>query len=176
MSDAPHDANSLIAWFTATEIVRHDGSRSPREPRMTDEEARLLAAKIGEPSYYNYRQDEPILWSAERIWSVALDMNLFMHDRFGWVDRDGRFWGCGHASHELLLHFLGVGIAEAEKGGWVRISMSGAQSIYTPSDAQVRFLIERGLEGAARNLFNEGLDPNREDVRAAKVRLPEAVR
>lgn len=168
MSDAPHDAKSLIAWFTATEIVRHDGSRSPRSPYMTREEAELLAAQIGQPdNYFGGRY----VWTAERIWSIALDRGIFMNDRFGWIDRDGRFWGCGHAAHELLLHFLGVDIGEVEHGGWIRISMSGPQTIFTPSEGQIKALIARGQEGIAKRFINEGIEPTRANVRAARVGL-----
>lgn len=174
MSDAPHDAESLIRWFTATEIVRHDGSRSPRDPYMTEREARFLASRIGKTSHYGqkeYRERNP--WSAETIWSVALNQNLFMGRQFGWIDRAGSFYRCGHAAHELLLHFLGVDIREVELGGWIRVSMSGLQSIYTPSDAQVRTLVLRGLEDRARILMYEGIEPRRIDVKAATVKEPE---
>lgn len=161
MSEAPTDAESLIAWFTATEIVRHDGSRSPREPHMSRYCAMLLADKIGTPSYYNYRPDDPALWTAERIWSVALEQNLFMNDRFGWIDDMGRFWGCGHAAHELLLHFLDKPVLDAERDGWIRVSMAGGQGSYQPNDRQFRTLMERGLEGLLKRLMAMPKRPRR---------------
>jgi hypothetical protein len=164
--DDPHDAASLIAWFTATEIVRHNGTRSPRDPHMTEAEACLLAAKIGQPSYY-CRGDHD--WRAGTIWAVALEQCLFMHDRFGWIDREGRFWGCGHAAHELLLHFLGRDIRTVEDGGWIRLSMRGPQTIFEPSDAQIKTLLGMGLEGAAKHLLYEGLKVDPRKARAARV-------
>ena len=169
MSDAPQDAASLILWFTATEIVRHNGTRDDREPMMTEAEARMLARKIGEPSHYGRGRWN---WTAEGIWETALAQGLFMGDAFGWIDRSGRFWSCGYAAHELLLHFLGVDISEAEAGGWIRVSMSGVQTMFTPSTEQIGALILRGLEGAAKNLVYEGIEPKRADVKAARVQVP----
>jgi len=172
MTDAPHNHATLIAWFTATEIVRHNGTRDPREPHMTEREAVMLARRIGKPSHHgSAEQRAKNLWRAEQIWSTALEQGLFMGHQFGWIDREGSFWSCGHAAHELLLHFLELDIRTVEEGGWIRISMTGPQSIYQPSDAQIRTLIARGLEGAAKTLLEEApYKVTRQAERAAKVR------
>lgn len=143
MTDCPSTPTELIAWFTATEIVRHDGSRSAREPQMTAENAARLAAKIGKPGYH-FWDDEPA--SPYAIWNMALGHCLFMHDKFGWVDRGGNFYGCSHAAHEIMLFFLDMNIQEAEDAGWVRISMGHVQCRFQISEDQAAFL-------SARNLF-----------------------
>lgn len=157
MSDTPHDAASLIDWFTADEIVRHDGSRSPREPHMTRAEAEMLAAKIGADSPYKGCG----VMTAPAVWNLALSGALFMSGRFGWIDRAGRFWGCNHAAHETLLYFMDMDIIQAEQAGMVRVSMSGLQCAYQPSDAQLRTLERLGLTAGAARLLDQPKPPAR---------------
>lgn len=156
MTDAPQTAADIIEWFTATEIVRHDGSRSPREPHMSKYEAMVLSDKVGKPNYYDSKRDKanPVLWTAESIWSTALAQNLFMSDRFGWIDREGRFWGCGFAAHELLLHFMGEDVKDVEQKGWVRVSMGIAQCLFQPSSAQIQRMDSLGLAVQAARLLD----------------------
>lgn len=145
-------AEDLIAAATATEIVRHNGSRSPREPYMTRADAERLAAKVGRPGYYRWSSEPQ---SADRVWDFALTHSLLMHDLFGWIDRDGTFYGCGHAAHEMLLWVLDTPITEAEDGGWVRVSMGYLQSRFAPSDAQLRRLDQMGRLQDAKKLMDK---------------------
>ena len=78
----------------------------------------------------------------------------------GWIDPAGRFWTCAFASHELLLHFLGVPVREAEDKGWIRVTGSGAHGIFRPTDAQIRTLVDKlDMAGAAKRMQEEGFKP-----------------
>ena len=42
--------------------------------------------------------------------------------RYGWIDNNGEFLGCGFAAHETLLMHLELDIGQVEDWGWLRIS------------------------------------------------------
>ena len=60
--------------------------------------------------------------------------------RFGWVDRDGRWFGCAYAAHERLLYALGMSTAEAESQGWARAGIGPPKCRFLMSPKQRRVL------------------------------------
>lgn len=83
---------------------------------------------------------------------------LNKNSRYGWLDRQGVFYGCSYASHELqafLVHNSSQ--SELERLGWIHISAPSKNDAYVinaefwgdykngvmPTDAQLQYLMTR---------------------------------
>ena len=117
----PQTVEELFAWF--------EGTRDQRQLKLLVN--RMLASG-------NYRIPE--------IWNRVVEMDLVDPEaRWGWIDRDGKVWGCTFAAHERLLRYLGVNVEDAEKRGWVRFSHDDYQCLRRLSEAQKDTLRRKGI-------------------------------
>lgn len=121
-SDCPKTAEELREWF--------QGELSP-------EHIELLVAMEGRHEKYLMHT-----WTIHSIWDWALEHNILQPGSIhGWIDRQGRWYGCGWAQHDALLNYcLDRGIRETEEEGWCRVSKGTWQCTKTPNRAQRRVL------------------------------------
>lgn len=79
---------------------------------------------------------------------VSLTWNnylMFRDARFGWVDRDGKLWGCSYAAHERLLNVMGLGEAwKVEGDGWLRVGLNRIKSVFQINEKQAATLEDMG--------------------------------
>lgn len=165
MTDTPHDAASFVEWFTRTSIAYPDGSTAPREPLMTAENANRILAKLGSSFYRIDFLDVPDLFS------VTIRDKLFHSSKYGWIDREGRFWRCGYCSHAFLLFFLNLTERDAELAGWVRVSQT-VQCLFEITDEQFATMTRLGLTRDAESIMRRhaGQKPKRSAVKKARVK------
>lgn len=134
----PETREELVDWFT----------RDPQ--RMPIEDIELLADRmIGTNRGRFHFLHEPEGMSVTEVWNMILEYDFLLSDRYGWLDRKGKLWGCSWAAHEKLLDVLGHETKDVERLGWVRVTrtyLDGWKSVRKINMAQRRTLKRMGLE------------------------------
>jgi hypothetical protein len=79
----PETREELVDWFT----------RDPQ--RMPIEDIELLADRmIGTNRGRFHFLHEPEGMSVTEVWNMILEYDFLLSDRYGWLDRKGKLWGC----------------------------------------------------------------------------------
>lgn len=97
-----------------------------------------------DPSHTHHFRDDPEkqpLMTASALCNAMYDRGLMLNTHSGWIDRDGKFWGCAFAGHERLLELMGLNSIEQELEGWVKISRYVAHARFAPNEAQCATLM-----------------------------------
>lgn len=90
--------------------------------RWSPEDAAFIASKMWNKPYPRRygRKEEPM--DTDEVVHHCYSFSLLSNDRFGWLDRTGKLWGCGYAQHEWLTDFFGWSVPTLEQAGWWRVS------------------------------------------------------
>jgi hypothetical protein len=78
----------------------------------------------GQPSHdYNPGDLQKFeIYEAEDFSDFVMTCHLKPSLDNGWIDRDGRFWGCDfHSHHRVIYDVLKTEAAKIERSGWVKI-------------------------------------------------------
>jgi hypothetical protein len=133
------DVASVVEWF----MTDKNGDR--RDPPTHDEAdlTALISTMVGKPSPFDDRD----VVELHHAWDWTLENGLlYLKSKNGWLDRDGKMWGCHWAWHAKLLYWLDMTEDDAERKGWVKVSMGRYRSRYRMSAAQRRALSKLGIE------------------------------
>lgn len=135
------DAESVVAWF----MTDKDGNRN--DPPTHDEAdlRGLVHVMLEKPDPFSIEKTDTL--APVDAWKLILEFGLlYLGGRQGWIERDGKFWTCGHAKHDLLLYWMNMEPREAEARGWVRVTQWGRyRSRYRMSPKQRRVLKSLGI-------------------------------
>ncbi len=129
------------------------------DERTPLDSATLYDILSNDVSNYTDIRDREIV-EVQSAWD--LDWNgtdiLNNNSRYGWVDRNGKFYGCGFASHDFQAHIVHKSSRiDLEKAGWIHISSPSKYDSYVikaefwgdykngvmPTDAQMQYLCSR---------------------------------
>ena len=120
-------------------------------------------------------------WKLDWNGTSILDKN----SRFGWVDRNGKFYGCDYASHDLQAQIVHKSSrSELEKAGWIHISSPTKCGFYEinaefwgdykngvmPTDTQMEYLFSR-KDVQFSNVMKAYEEGNREKARIYEANL-----
>jgi hypothetical protein len=133
------DVASVVRWFMT------DKNGDPRDPPTHDETdlTALITSMVGKPSPFGFNDAVEL----HHAWDWALSNGLlYLGAKEGWVDRDGKMWGCHWAWHDKLAYWLDMTGDEAERKGWLKVSRGGYRSRYRMTAAQRRALSRIGIE------------------------------
>lgn len=138
MSEDFEDVASVVEWF----MTDKDGNR--RDPPTHDETdlTALITSMVERPSPFDDRAPVKL----HRAWDWTLSNGLlYLGAKSGWVDRDGKMWGCHWAWHIRLAYWLGMTEEEAERKGWVKVTNGRYRSLYRMTPAQSRTMRRIGI-------------------------------
>ncbi|AFU88193.1 hypothetical protein CcrColossus_gp323 [Caulobacter phage CcrColossus] len=86
--------------------------------------------------------------------NAIYDGGYFLNDSTGWIDRDGKFYGCAYARHERLLEWMDMNSIEQEQEGWIKLSRYTAHATFAPNDAQCATLMRINDEVQEKHAFS----------------------
>jgi hypothetical protein len=138
MSDDFTDIASVVEWF----MTDKNGVR--KDPPTHDEAdlTALITTMVTRTSPFDDNEDVRL----SRAWDWTLENGLlYVGATNGWIDRDGKMWGCHWAWHTKLLYWLNMEEGDAEERGWVKVTRHHYRSRYRLSRKQVRALSKLGV-------------------------------
>jgi hypothetical protein len=139
MQDEFIDVASVVEWFMT------DKNGDLIDPPTHDEAdlTALITTMITRPSPFDDHETVRL----SRAWDWTLENGLlYLKAKSGWIDREGKMWGCHWAWHDKLLYWLNMTADDAERRGWVKVSQDRYRSRYRMSAAQRRALSKLGVE------------------------------
>lgn len=134
-------AEDVVQWF----LTDKNGDLKEK-PTHDEADLRMLVdSMLSLPDPFGWKDEKP---SPATVWNRILEFGfLYLGGKFGWIDRDGKLWTCGHAKHDFLLTSMGMEVDDAERRGWVRVTMGPRyQARYRMSPRQRRKLKALGIE------------------------------
>ena len=139
MSNDFTDVASVVQWF----MTDKNGVRKETPTHDEADLTALITTMVTRPSPFddNYPVELHHAWD----WTLSNGL-LYLGAKNGWIDRDGKMWGCHWAWHAKLLYWLDMTEDDAEKRGWVKVTRDRYRSRYKMSPKQVRTLSRLGIE------------------------------
>lgn len=108
--------------------------------------------------WHNYTpREDDIVVEADSWYDLDWSHLLKPDSPYGWIDRDGKWYGCGYQNHSAVAEFvLGKTERDLEESGWVKLyrRYNGETDWYMESDqgirnritqAQIKTLKEHGI-------------------------------
>lgn len=91
------------------------------EDTLEPESIELLLSMVGTDTGLGFE------WTLGDVWEWALEHGILYPDnKMGWIDRKGKIYGCGWATHDKLIHdVLRRTVADVEAEGWIRVGLYG---------------------------------------------------
>ena len=120
------------------------------------ENGKYLKNRCGGYHSYIPREDD-VICEANGWDDLDYSYLLQPNSKYGWIDRDGKFYGCDYTHHSALAErVLKKSERELEKLGWIKVfaDFNGGIAWYIDFDqgirgrvteAQVKTLIDRGI-------------------------------
>lgn len=136
--DEFRDIEDVVRWFVGDET-------EPREGYDADELRLLIANMLRLPDPFRNPEDATTA-TLRQAWNWILDFNLLHQSAVnGWIDRSGKKWGCGWASHDRLVYWLSREVADVEADGWARVTRGTYRSMFRLTREQRKTLKSMGL-------------------------------
>ena len=130
MSHEFNNADDIVRWFLT------DKHGEPKKiPSHDEADLRTLVTNmLAKPDPFDSDGEPP---RPSRVWNWIVDFGLLhLGQKNGWIDREGKMWGCGWAQHDRLLYWMGREAGDVEADGWVKVSNGRYRSRYRMTPAQ----------------------------------------
>lgn len=125
------------------DIARIVAHYDPRQPARAEHLGVVVEGMLTKPKFSGAASTQP--HGPEAVLELIGEYSFANWDQsLGWVRRDGFFMPAAYVKHDLLLHFIGMHVVDAEDRGWLRIGQDSWQCLYRLTPAQKRALTARG--------------------------------